>query len=152
MHTASVLQNLGQISTSALSGAATGLAEADEAKAATTVRTIAEKNALFVSRLIQDLMILLEDNRTMGLLLCAENFYLKFILGSCAPKQPRISAMSTDCQSRPFSNLVRNYHLASVSEPFSICFCREYDIFLQTLQTMYSSGIHRSNKNYTMFS
>ncbi|KIK43341.1 hypothetical protein CY34DRAFT_717455 [Suillus luteus UH-Slu-Lm8-n1] len=61
----------------------------------------------------------------MGLLLCAENFYLKFILGGCAPKQPRISAMSTDCQSRPISNLERNYHLASVSRFFSVCFWKK---------------------------
>jgi hypothetical protein len=46
LHSSLALQKLGQISAPAVSGAAAGLAEIDEAKAATTTRTIAEETRI----------------------------------------------------------------------------------------------------------
>ncbi|KAG1760302.1 hypothetical protein EDD22DRAFT_1051638 [Suillus occidentalis] len=46
LHSSSRLQKLGQILAPAVSGAAAGLAEVDEAKAATTTRTIAEETRI----------------------------------------------------------------------------------------------------------
>lgn len=97
-HSSSKRQKLGQTSALAVSGAAAGLAEVDEAKAATTARAIEEE-----TRIICELCDLgsddFEDSRRTAGFYVLKYCYMKFVLGGCAFKQMRAwSAMPADCQ------------------------------------------------------
>jgi hypothetical protein len=117
MHSSLKRQKVGQLSAPAVSGAAAGLAEVDEAKAATTARAIEEE-----TRIICELCDLgsddFEDSRRTAGFYVLKYCYMKFVLGGCAFKQMRAwSAMPADCQPRSINNWVRNYHLLNIHVP-----------------------------------
>jgi hypothetical protein len=84
LHSSLEEQKLGQISVLAVSGAAAGLAEVDEAKAATTARTIVEETRIVCESCDLGPDDFEEDSRRTAGFYVLKNCYMKFILGrSC---------------------------------------------------------------------